>query len=453
MKKMKMLKRYGAFLMAFVISVGMFSDRLANTTDAKAESIDNIESKAQNDKDSESFDITSYAQRLKEIAEEQAKLDKQIAAAKKDINREQEKQKAILEKVTTINEKCTVLNAYLTQLEIEMTTNQVQIDEKQVEIENGIEDFKKRLRAMYLAGDSSYTSIIASSGDFFDVLMRVELVKRVADHDNDMINNLIEMKDELEKIKAEQLDKQSEYDEQLAELNSQKEKLSELYNESAEAKAQALKQKKNLEKQNLAYIEERKQFEADLSGILISGYGDSTYEVLRATAEVGANTALTKLRKDIKNSVDDGEELLDTDCRYVFQWPVPNNYYVSSGVGERWGSYHTGIDITGGKGTNITASESGKVLRVNSTCVHDYAKKKSCGCGGGYGNYIIVDHGNDFITLYGHLTELNVEEGDIVKKGDVIGYMGSTGFSTGNHLHFEIRYQGYFLNPAAYVSF
>ena len=103
-------------------------------------------------------------------------------------------------------------------------------------------------------------------------------------------------------------------------------------------------------------------------------------------------------------------------------------------------------------GTPIHASCSGKVIKINTTCTHDYGKEESCGCGGGYGNYVIIDHGNEFITLYGHLSEVDVEIGDEVKKGDVIGKMGSTGFSTGDHLHIEIRYQGYILNPAFYLD-
>ena len=109
-------------------------------------------------------------------------------------------------------------------------------------------------------------------------------------------------------------------------------------------------------------------------------------------------------------------------------------------------------DIPAAHGTPIHASCSGKVIKINTTCTHDYGKEESCGCGGGYGNYVIIDHGNEFITLYGHLTEVDVEIGDEVKKGDVIGKMGSTGFSTGDHLHIEIRYQGYILNPAFYLD-
>ncbi|MBQ6634448.1 MAG: M23 family metallopeptidase, partial [Ruminococcus sp.] len=106
----------------------------------------------------------------------------------------------------------------------------------------------------------------------------------------------------------------------------------------------------------------------------------------------------------------------------------------------------------GSHGMKICASESGVVIRTNTTCTHDYGKDGSCGCGGGYGNFIIVDHGNGFVTLYGHLSEVDCTIGDRVKAGDVIGKMGSTGFSTGDHLHFEIRYNGYVMNPAYYVD-
>ena len=131
---------------------------------------------------------------------------------------------------------------------------------------------------------------------------------------------------------------------------------------------------------------------------------------------------------------------------------MPDSFDITSGVGARWGSYHNGIDIGGTHGMAVCASESGTVIRTNTTCTHDYGKSGSCGCGGGYGNYIIVDHGNGFITLYGHLSALDVGIGDYVTAGQVIGRMGSTGYSTGDHLHFEIRYNGNVLNPAFYVN-
>lgn len=439
MLRTNLLKRTAAFAAALALGAGLFSDSFTQPA---------IVTTAE----SESFDITSYAERLKEISEEQERLDNEIEAAQDDIKKETEKQEAILKKIKSVNEKIEVLNSYMTQLEIEISTNKRLIANKKQEIEKGVDDFKKRLRAMYLAGDESYTSVILNSNDFYDILMRMELVKRVASHDNQMIDDLIAKKEEYEKAQKELEDKQSEYDSQYDELNKQKAELDELYDSSKKAKKELQDQKKKLEEQNQDYLEERRQFEADLSGILKSSYGDSSDDTMREAAELAANSALESLHEYYGKLEEDGQEIPEDECQYKFAWPVPGHYYVSSGVGERWGTYHTGLDITGAKGTDIHASESGTVIRTNTSCEHDYGKEESCGCGGGYGNFIIIDHGNEFITLYGHLTEVDVEVGDVVKKGDLIGHMGSTGFSTGNHLHFEIRYQGYYLNPAAYVS-
>ena len=231
-----------------------------------------------------------------------------------------------------------------------------------------------------------------------------------------MIDDLIAKKEEYEKAQKELEDKQSEYDSQYDELNKQKAELDELYDSSKKAKKELQDQKKKLEEQNQDYLEERRQFEADLSGILKSSYGDSSDDTMREAAELAANSALESLHEYYGKLEEDGQEIPEDECQYKFAWPVPGHYYVSSGVGERWGTYHTGLDITGAKGTDIHASESGTVIRTNTSCEHDYGKEESCGCGGGYGNFIIIDHGNEFITLYGHLTEVDVEVGDVKKK-------------------------------------
>lgn len=119
-----------------------------------------------------------------------------------------------------------------------------------------------------------------------------------------------------------------------------------------------------------------------------------------------------------------------------FSWPVISPS-VSSGYGKRWGRSHKGIDITS-KNKSILAADTGKVV---------YAGKKS-----DYGNHIIIDHRNGYKTLYAHLSKISVKEGDIVEKGDKIGVMGSTGRSTGVHLHFEIIVKGVEKNPRSYLN-
>ncbi|MBR6386451.1 MAG: peptidoglycan DD-metalloendopeptidase family protein [Ruminococcus sp.] len=137
-----------------------------------------------------------------------------------------------------------------------------------------------------------------------------------------------------------------------------------------------------------------------------------------------------------------------------FIWPVPGYSYITSGVGPRWGTNHNGIDIgdAGIYGAAVVASRSGIVIYGQNTCSHDYGKSDSCGCGGGYGNYVFIDHGDSYSTLYGHLSQAVVHDGEYVEQGQVIGYVGTTGWSTGPHLHFEIRLNNIYQDPEQYVS-
>ncbi|HET7721449.1 MAG TPA: peptidoglycan DD-metalloendopeptidase family protein [Acidimicrobiales bacterium] len=115
----------------------------------------------------------------------------------------------------------------------------------------------------------------------------------------------------------------------------------------------------------------------------------------------------------------------------------PTNGSVTSGFGYRWGSLHAGIDIANGVGTPIRAAKAGTIILA--------------GWNGGYGNCIVIDHGGGFSTLYGHMTRLRASDGQRVSQGDLIGDMGSTGNSTGSHLHFETRVNGSPQDPTRYL--
>lgn len=135
-----------------------------------------------------------------------------------------------------------------------------------------------------------------------------------------------------------------------------------------------------------------------------------------------------------------------------FTWPCPGFYTISSGYESRWGTFHGALDIAGGNdGAAVVASRGGTVVVAVSGCPHNYGKSSSCGCGGGYGNYVVIQHDGTYSTLYGHMASLTVSVGDTVSQGQTIGYVGSTGFSTGAHLHFEVRVNGSKVNPADYL--
>ena len=105
----------------------------------------------------------------------------------------------------------------------------------------------------------------------------------------------------------------------------------------------------------------------------------------------------------------------------------------------------------GNAGAAIVAAKSGTVVRVVTGCSHNYPNSGSCGCGGGYGNYVIIQHDGTYSTLYGHMASVSVSVGQSVSAGQTIGYVGSTGFSTGFHLHFEVRVNGTKVDPMKYL--
>ncbi|MBD5383974.1 MAG: M23 family metallopeptidase, partial [Ruminococcaceae bacterium] len=137
-------------------------------------------------------------------------------------------------------------------------------------------------------------------------------------------------------------------------------------------------------------------------------------------------------------------------------WPLEDHFgYITTyfGYDADLDRMHRGIDVgdAGIKGTNIYAAQSGTVTTVVTGCEHNYGRSWSCGHGGGYGNYIIIDHGGGLATLYAHCGSVNVYEGQEVSQGDVIGEVGSTGWSLGFHLHFEVRENGTPVDPFGYV--
>lgn len=138
-----------------------------------------------------------------------------------------------------------------------------------------------------------------------------------------------------------------------------------------------------------------------------------------------------------------------------YVWPVPGYYYVTSHYGEREGQQHKGIDVGDADidGADVVAVRDGLVISVNNSCTHNYGKEDiGCGCGGNYGNYVTISHDGTYTTISAHMAYVTVSVGDYVKQGQKIGAVGSTGWSTGPHLHFELRSNGIDSNPLDYIS-
>lgn len=456
-------------------------------------------------------DVPVSAKTLSELQDEReaneakiAEKQKQLDSLQSDLDENEAYQKVLQDKITLqqqnldiVLEELDRINASIDETTVAISETEDEITVMEADIEIGLEEFKLRLRAMYMQGSDSLASALVGATDFYDLLSKYELMSRVAKHDNDLVNGLKEdldacnaKKEQLEAEKlsldqqqAEQQEKKNEFTEALADLQD-------TYSETTEAQEALQRQKDQLnvdvetleennkeldaqEEQIKAAIaaeaeKKRKEEEAEkqrqaeeaaaaaesqrAEGSENSDRNNESNESTNSNSNVSENNTNESDSSDASNENTAADETPVSSGSTSFSWPCPGHYVISSGFGGRWGTNHNGIDIAGGNaGAAVTASRSGTVVRVVNSCTHNYAKSSSCGCGGGYGNYVVIQHDSTYSTLYGHMASVSVSVGDTVSQGQTLGYVGSTGFSTGFHLHFEIRVNGSHVDPMQYL--
>ncbi len=354
---------------------------------------------------------------IADLNERYEQLEKEAEALQEKIDNaqtEKAKQEAIKDKTTQeisiIRDQIAVLEEKIVALETEIANKEAEIDGLEESIAENYELFKSRMRAMYMSENTSVISLVLGADSFGDFLSSSEYLKRVAEHDQDLL-------DELEQTLANVEDAKAAVEADREELSGTKTEV--------EQKKQQLDAKLNAtisEIQNISQMEQ--EFLADLE-------------------------AKQQEMKEAQEEIDRIYASMESSGEYVgggFMYPVPGYTYISSYYGWRFNGtdFHTGVDFTGSNvnGKSVVASNSGTVSFTKSTYTP----------GVGYGKYIIVDHGGGYSTLYGHLSSINVSVGDYVSKGENIGNVGSTGWSTGPHLHFEIRIDGQHTNPLPYLQ-
>ena len=359
-------------------------------------------------------DTHSLAERISNLGQKKEEYEKILQKNAKEITDKEEYNRALTEKIKVLSEKVTLTRESITDLTDSISTSQKEIDQANDDIEGQLDALCDRLRVIYMAGSASDLEIILGAKNFSDMIDKVNLVKTLTKYDEELIDNVSTKLAEIEDKKVQmQEDKEhliadeTTLDADLKDLNETLEKneetLKKLRDSSAEAEdflADASNEQTLMESQIRKYFEKKAQ-----------------------TADIA------------------------TDGKYV--WPCPGYYTLSSMFRENRTSYfHGGIDIAGGgiMGSPVLAADAGTVVGVFTGCPHNWGKEKCCACGS-YGNYVWIDHGNGKETIYGHLTSAGVQPGDTVKKGQVIGLVGSTGNSTGPHLHFECRVNGEKYDP------
>jgi len=260
---------------------------------------------------------------------------------------------------------------------------------------------------MYEDNSSSYISLIFSGENLTDVLSVIELIKQLLNYDNNMYDNLIATRDSIDAAKKE------------------------IENEKA-----AYQQKQNT---FLTKKKELQSLNAELSGTVSKLNNDiETYKKAHAEFERQEAAIKAELARTLKTASSGGASYSGGKLA----WPTPGYTYITSPFGYRIHptlkvyKLHTGFDIAAPMNATVVAAEDGRVI----TAQYNSA----------YGNYIVINHGNGLSTLYAHNTKLLVSAGDQVTRGQTIAKVGSTGFSTGPHCHFEVLKNGTCTDPAAY---
>lgn len=353
---------------------------------------------------------TSYAS----LEDDKKDVENKINEAKNelsDISENKDEAETELQKLTTqVNEaqkQLNVLKAQIDELNASIGEKQNQIEEEAAEIERKDNLLKERMVALYEAGETSYLDVLFNSENLLDFLSSYSLIQQIVETDTALIEELEQKKLQLENDKADLEKSKSEVEEKEAEQKIKR------------AQLVALQEKKQSEINKLSEEEKQKQNELD-------EYNAKLNEIDNAIAE-----ALENAMKEEQNNGSTGGNGSSFDG--TFTWPLDYSpRRVTSRMKYRWGRWHKGIDI----GTN---AEIGKrvVAAASGTVVYS-AYQSGSASSAGYGNYLIIYHGNGFCTLYAHMDSKAVSTGQRVSQGQLIGYSGNTG-GVAPHLHFEIR--------------
>lgn len=389
--------------------------------------------------------ISDLEQQLQQLEQENQKYQKILDDTKSDIAEKEEYKSALVSKVQVLDEKIAVTREKISSLNDDIKEKQDAYDKGLSEVEDQFDALANRLRILYMSGNATDLEIIFGAKDFSDLIDKMELVKSLANSDKELISEIQTKLDELStKKKSLEADKK-DLETQQASLKSDQDEFNKLISDNDEILKNLYAS--NSEAQNSL---ESAALQSDEIEAKISQYYAAQKAVAERAAQASQSSSSSSSGSSSSGSSSSGSSSVIVPSGSGFAWPTPGFVSLSSEWFEDREVYnHGGIDIAGAgiMGTPVVAAADGTVVATNSSCTHNWGKSYSCGCGGGYGNYVMISHAGGKMTVYGHLTSLTVSSGQSVSRGQVIGYVGSTGNSTGPHLHYECRLNGVRYNP------
>lgn len=366
---------------------------------------------------------------LNELEERNAEIEAELNALRGQLSDNRDELESLVaqkdlvdQEIVLLYEQMEVVNQQITVCAQLIADKQEEVDQAQARLQELQQKNLERIRAMEENGELSYWSVLSGASSFMEMLDRWEMVQEIAEADKKCL-------EELDKAAAEVAAARDALAEDQAELQNKRDQM--------DAVEQVLAQKR---------------VETDALLIEMKAKGDE-YEAMIEESE----QMQEELMQEIANKKEEYQDAKDreqasspviggaTTTVNGIQWTVPCSYWrVSSPFGYRYHplsgiwKMHNGVDLTGPEETPIVATRSGYV----TTAAYQ---------AGGAGNYVSLSHGDGFGSIYMHMTHYVVSYGQYVEAGQVIGYMGTTGGSTGVHLHFGISYNGVYVNPAEYI--
>ena len=356
---------------------------------------------------------------LQEAQDEKAQLEKALKEAQSTIEDLRDSKGDIESKVTELNQQLIDISARITDLENQLTAKSEDIQETKDELAGAKEreaqqyaDMKVRIQFMYENGQTSYLEALLSSRNISEFLNSADYIAQIQSYDR---QKLTEYQDTVESIVNLEAQLEQEYTD-----------------------LEALKSTVESNKATVAAMMRQKESElADISGDIEDAQSDADYYA----AEIQAQEELIAAIKREKAAAGVEEHPYTGGA---FRWPCPSSTRVTSDYGTRVSpmsgasSNHKGIDIGASAGADIIAAADGTVTAASYSSAA--------------GNYVMIDHGGGLYTVYMHASSLLVSPGQTVSAGDVIAKVGSTGISTGSHLHFGVSLNGSYVSPWSYLG-
>ena len=359
---------------------------------------------------------------LQEAQDEKAQLEKALKEAQSTIEDLKDSKGDIESKVTELNQQLIDISARITDLENQLTAKSEDIQETKDELAGAKEreaqqyaDMKVRIQFMYENGQTSYLEALLSSRNISEFLNSADYIAQIQSYDR---QKLIEYQDTVESIVNLEAQLEQEYTD-----------------------LEALKSTVESNKATVAAMMRQKESElADISGDIEDAQSDADYYAAEIQAQEELIAAIK--RAEAEKAAAGVEEHPYTGG--AFRWPCPSSTRVTSDYGTRVSpmsgasSNHKGIDIGASAGADIIAAADGTVTAASYSSAA--------------GNYVMIDHGGGLYTVYMHASSLLVSPGQTVSAGDVIAKVGSTGISTGSHLHFGVSLNGSYVSPWSYLG-